>query len=152
MALWQDAPVDVDPESLRRSEIFSALSNDQLSRVIQVAEVTEHPSGEVLTEEGGIAYRFHLLLEGSALVSRGAETVAHVGPGDFVGEIGLLGGGRSTATVRCDAPTRCLTLRREEFWAVLEAEPAIALRILEVVSRRLERELRADPRANLPRA
>jgi CRP/FNR family transcriptional regulator, cyclic AMP receptor protein len=143
--------VDVDPESLRRSEIFSALASDQLSRVIQVAEDTEHAPGEALTEEGGIAYRFHLLLEGSALVSRGEETVARVGPGDFVGEIGLLGGGRSTATVRCDSPTRCLTLRREEFWAMLEAEPGIALRILEVVSRRLERESRSDPRVNLPR-
>lgn len=140
----------VDPEVLRKSEVFSALSTEQLARLMDTAKVTEHGPGEALTEEGAIGYRFHLLLDGSAVVQRGENTVATIGAGDFVGEIALLGGGRSTATVRCHEPTRCLTLRREEFWAVLEAEPAIALRILEVVARRLERELRPDSRANFP--
>jgi CRP/FNR family cyclic AMP-dependent transcriptional regulator len=142
--------VPIDPETLRKSEVFSALSTEQLSKLVEAAEVTEHSPGETLTEEGGIGYKFHLLLKGSALVEREGETVATVGTGDFVGEIALLGGGRSTATVRCQEPTRCLTIRREKFWGVLEAEPAIALRILEVVARRLERELRPDSRANLP--
>lgn len=149
-AVWQDARVTLDPEVLRTSEVFSALSAQQLARLMDAAEVTEHGPGEALTEEGAIGYRFYLLLEGSAVVERGGDTVATIGAGDFVGEIALLGGGRSTATVRCQEPTRCLTLRREEFWAVLEAEPAIALRILEVVARRLERELRPDSRANFP--
>lgn len=148
--MWQDARVTLDPEVLRKSEVFSALSAQQLARLMDAAEVTEHGSGEALTEEGAIGYRFYLLLGGSAVVEREGDTVATIGAGDFVGEIALLGGGRSTATVRCQEPTRCLTLRREEFWAVLEAEPAIALRILEVVARRLERELRPDTRANFP--
>lgn len=140
----------VDPEALRNSELFSVLSKEHLAKLSDAAQVTEHGPGEALTEEGAIGYRFYLLLEGSAEVERGGERVATIGVGDFVGEIGLLGGGRSTATVRCERPTRCLTLLREDFWAVLEAEPAIALRILEVVTRRLEQELRPDPRANLP--
>ena len=148
--MWQDARVSVDPETLRKSEVFSALSPEQLAKLVDAAEMTERAAGETLTEEGAIGYRFFLLLDGSAVVERGGEAVAKLGAGDFVGEIALLGGGRSTATVRCQEPTRCLTIRREEFWAVLEAEPAIALRILEVVARRLERELRPDPKANLP--
>lgn len=150
MELWQDARVPVDAEALRNSEVFSALSDGELSKLVGSAQETVHPPGEALTEEGAIGYRFYLLLEGSARVERGGQTVATIGPGDFVGEIALLGGGRSTATVRCQESTRCLTIRREQFWAVLEAEPAIALRILEVVARRLERELRPDSRANLP--
>jgi CRP-like cAMP-binding protein len=51
--------------------------------------------------------------------------------------------------VRATQPIRCLTLRREVFWEILEAEPAIALRILEVVSRRLVQEFRADAHTNL---
>jgi CRP/FNR family transcriptional regulator, cyclic AMP receptor protein len=148
--VWEDSRVPIDPEALRTSEVFSALSTEQLSRLAEVAQVTQHGTGETLTEEGAIGYRFHLLLEGSAIVERGDETVATIGAGEFVGEIALLGGGRSTATVRCQEATSCLTIRREEFWAVLQAEPAIALRILEVVARRLERELRPDSRANLP--
>lgn len=148
--LWEDARVSIDPETLRKSEVFSALSTEQLEKLVEAAEITDRASGETLTEEGAIGYRFYLLLGGSAVVERAGEPVARIGIGDFVGEIALLGGGRSTATVRCQEPTRCLTIRREEFWAVLEAEPAIALRILEVVARRLERELRPDSQANLP--
>jgi CRP/FNR family transcriptional regulator, cyclic AMP receptor protein len=150
LGVWEDAQVPIDPEALRRSELFSALSTEQLTKLADGARVTQHPSGETLTEEGAIGYRFHLLLGGSATVERGGEAVAAIKTGDFVGEIALLGGGRSTATVRCEEPTTCLTIRREEFWSVLEAEPAIALRILEVVARRLERELRPDLGANLP--
>ncbi|HZA60130.1 MAG TPA: cyclic nucleotide-binding domain-containing protein [Actinomycetota bacterium] len=141
---------DVAPEILRRSGVFSALSVDQLHALTDAASVTEHPAGESLTEEGALGYRFHLILEGKVVVERRGEEVATNGPGDFIGEIGLLGGGPSTATVRCVEPTRCLTLRREEFWEALEREPAIALRILEVVCRRLEQALRPTPQANLP--
>jgi CRP/FNR family transcriptional regulator, cyclic AMP receptor protein len=146
--VWEDAPV-ADAETLRRSELFAALTADQVRPFAEAARETEHGAGETLTEEGSYGHRFHLLLEGSAVVERGGREVATIGPGDFVGEIGLLGGGPSTATVRCTSPARALTLRREEFWAVLEAEPRIALRILEVVCRRLERDLRPGPTANL---
>ena len=145
---WQDAAV-TDPESLRRAELFAALTVDQVRPFAEAARETTHEAGETLTEEGSHGHRFHLLLEGAATVERGGDEVATIGPGDFVGEIGLLGGGPSTATVRCTSPVQALTLRREEFWAVLEAEPRIALRILEVVCRRLERELRPGPTANL---
>lgn len=141
---------EVDPEALRAAGVFSALSGEQLARLVEAARVTEHSPGEALTEEGVMGYRFFLLLDGAGVVERDGAEVATIGPGDFIGEIGLLGGGPSTATVRCTAATRCLTLRREAFWDALEAEPAIALRILEVVCRRLERELRGSPYANLP--
>jgi CRP/FNR family cyclic AMP-dependent transcriptional regulator len=148
--MWQYAVVAaVDLDMLRRAELFSALTPEQIRLFAEAARETTHPAGETLTEEGSHGHRFHLLLEGSAAVDRGGEEVATIGPGDFVGEIGLLGGGPSTATVRCTSPVRALTLRREQFWEVLEEEPHIALRILEVVCRRLERELRPGPRANL---
>jgi CRP/FNR family transcriptional regulator, cyclic AMP receptor protein len=140
---------DVDLEWLRKVTVFSVLAPEQLGKLAAAAEITEHDEGDQLTEEGVLGHRFHLILEGGAVVERSGTEVAAIGPGEFVGEIGLLGGGPSTASVRCTGPTRCLTLRREAFWIVLEEEPSIALRILEVVCRRLEQELRPGPRANL---
>jgi CRP-like cAMP-binding protein len=136
-------------ERLTRAELFSALTENQVRRFVDAASITDHAPGEELTEQGALGHRFHLILEGAADVERDGERVAAVGQGQFVGELGLLGGGPSTATVRCTEPSRCLTLRREEFWAVLEDEPAIALRILEVLCRRLVRELRTGATANL---
>ncbi|MDP9341932.1 MAG: cyclic nucleotide-binding domain-containing protein [Actinomycetota bacterium] len=86
--------------------------------------------------------------EAAGAVDRSA--VGQVGSGEFVGEVGLLGGGAATATVRATSPTRCLEIRRERFWELLEQEPAIALRILEVVCRRLVRSAGVGPTANLP--
>jgi CRP/FNR family cyclic AMP-dependent transcriptional regulator len=143
---------DTDLDRLRRVTVFSVLGEEQLQRIVDVAQGTEHAAGELLTEQGVMGHRFHLLIEGAAAVERDEQNVARLGPGDFVGEIGLLGGGTSTATVRCTEPTRCLSLRREAFWQLLEEEPAIALRILEVVSRRLVHEFRPDHQDNLPGA
>jgi CRP/FNR family transcriptional regulator, cyclic AMP receptor protein len=141
--------VSADIAQLKRATVFSVLSNEQLERMADAATETEHPVGEALTEQGVIGHRFHLILDGTAEVERDGEHIADLGRGDFVGELGLLGGGPSTATVRATRPIRCLTLQREAFWEVLEQEPAIALRILEVVSRRMVQQARADHGTNL---
>jgi CRP-like cAMP-binding protein len=141
---------DIDPEVLRRVTVFSTCTPEQLITLLGAASTAEHSPGESLTEEGVMGHRFHLILDGEARAERGGHQVDTVGRGAFVGEIGLLGGGAATATVRCTTPTRCLELRRERFWEVLEAEPAIALRILEVVCRRLVRGTGTGPTANLP--
>ena len=141
--------VSADIAQLKRATVFSVLSNEQLERMADAATETEHPVGEALTEQGVIGHRFHLILDGTAEVDRDGEHIADLGRGDFVGELGLLGGGPSTATVRATRPIRCLTLQREAFWEVLEKEPAIALRILEVVSRRMVQQARADHGTNL---
>jgi len=133
---------DVDPGSLRRVTVFSTCTPEQLARLVSVADLTEHGEGEALTEEGVLGHRFHLLMSGAASVEREGRPVGSVATGGFVGEIGLLGGGPSTATVRCAAPTTCLTIERSRLWGLLEEEPAIALRILEVVCRRLQDEYR----------
>jgi CRP/FNR family cyclic AMP-dependent transcriptional regulator len=142
----------IDPAALKDVTIFSTLTPDQLVRVFRSGEVVEHATGDRLTEEGAHGHRFHLILEGSAEVERGGQAVSELGRGDFVGEIGLLGGGPSTATVLCTSPTSCLTIWRERFWELLEAEPAIALRILEILCRRLERDQASSPSGNLARA
>jgi CRP-like cAMP-binding protein len=138
-----------DPRLLKRTTLFSALTEEQSSRLFESGDITQHAVGETLADEGSHGHRFHLILEGKTEVERGGRLIDTVGQGEFIGEISLLGGGTSTATVRCTEPTTCLTIWREPFWELLEAEPAIALRILEVVCRRLERELRGSPTANL---
>ncbi|HEY7282688.1 MAG TPA: cyclic nucleotide-binding domain-containing protein [Actinomycetota bacterium] len=143
---------EIDPDALRRVTVFSTCTPEQLRLLAEAATVTEHATGELLAEQGVIGHRFHLLLEGAAEAERDGEVVGTVRAGEFVGEIGLLGGGPATATVRCTEPTRCLTLWREPFWEVLETEPAIALRILEIVCRRIvgEGQAAATQTQNLP--
>jgi CRP/FNR family transcriptional regulator, cyclic AMP receptor protein len=139
----------LEAAALKGVTIFSTLQHEQLSRVVESGEVVEHPAGATLTEEGAIGHRFYLILAGTVQVERGGRTVDTLGRGEFVGEIGLLGGGPSTATVRCTSPTSTLTIWRERFWELLESQPTIALRILEVLCRRLEHDRAASPSGNL---
>lgn len=151
--MWQDSPVaEVDLQALRGVTIFSGLNSEELARVTRAGVLTEHDAGDDLTEQGAYSHRFYLILDGKVSVERDGDSVATLGPGEFLGEISLLGGGKATATVRCEEPTRCLELRREEFWSVLEEEPAMALRILEVVCRRLAEEYGRGPRDNVGEA
>ncbi len=138
----------IDPDVLKKVTVFSTVSPEGRAKLVEAAEETEHPEGAELTQEGVVGHRFHLLLEGNGVVLRNGAPIASVHAGDFVGEIALLGGGRYTATVRCTATTRCLSIEREAFWSLLEQEPTIALRILEVVCRRTEQLMGATPTAN----
>ena len=141
----------VDPGQLKGVTLFSTCTDEQLERVAEVATIERFESGAALTREGSIGRRFYLLLDGEVSVERGGRVVATLRRGDFVGEIGLLGGGRATATVVCTEPTTCLILEREPFWRVLESQPTIALRILELVCRRMEEQWQTAPVGNLGR-
>jgi CRP/FNR family transcriptional regulator, cyclic AMP receptor protein len=140
---------DVDPALLRGVTLFSTCTDEQRARVARIATITRHDPGDLLTHEGSVGRRFHLVLEGAVSVERGGQEVATLRRGDFIGEIGLLGGGRATATVVSTQPTTCITLERETFWEMLESEPAITLRLLELVCRRMEEQWRAEPTGNL---
>jgi CRP-like cAMP-binding protein len=65
--------------------------------------------------------------------------VAHLGPGDFFGEIALIEERPRTATVRTDGITRLLVINHREFHALMDEFPAIRGAILEALAERLRR-------------
>src|SRR6266545_4708762 len=61
--------------------------------------------GETLVEQGAAGDEVFLLFDGVLAVEQDAEKIAEVGPGAVLGEMGVLEGGRRTATLR--AVTSC---------------------------------------------
>jgi voltage-gated potassium channel len=59
------------------------------------------------------------------VTSAGAE-IATLLPGDFFGEMAILGDGRRSATVTTTSPSRLLTLFGTEFRQLQQAHPQIA--------------------------
>jgi putative ABC transport system ATP-binding protein len=77
------------------------------------------------------------------------ETViSRLKPGEFFGEIELMGGGKSIANVRAasDGPVEVLTIKREDFKRVIEQSPITAEAIRKIVQQRLEVHRTADSR------
>jgi CRP-like cAMP-binding protein len=80
----------------------------------------------------------HLVTADSAV--KQAEERLHgnrLGPGDFFGEMALLGTGRRAATVTTTSPARVLVLFGSDFRRLRESHPGIAAQIEAVMERRL---------------
>jgi CRP-like cAMP-binding protein len=93
----------------------------ELARVLRRRAVSE---GEVLWNQGELARELVFIVDGGVSASlhvpgdRVVE-IARAGPGDMVGEIGLLDGGEHTMTVRATEPATTLVLGRHDFAALL---------------------------------
>jgi CRP-like cAMP-binding protein len=84
----------------------------------------------------------YVVLSGRVEVVRGLDgerpqRITVLGPGEFFGEMALLGEWKRTASVRAIDETECLGLDRWVFLAHLQREPEIAIRMLHVLAGRL---------------
>ena len=116
--------------------LFAGLSDEERSILAEWFEVSNSNTGTVLVSEGAAGYSFYVLLEGAAEVKVGDETVATYGPGDFFGEMAILGGGRRNATVTVTAPARLLSMFGTEFRMLQEVQPKVAAQLEETMRQR----------------
>ena len=113
----------LDPSRLRQIPLFEKFSEDELRQIAPFAEEKSVEQGDVLVREGDYSYQFVAIEEGTAKVTRGGETLAELGPGDFFGEIGLLEKSLRTATVEASSPMRLITLTGWDLARVEKAMP-----------------------------
>ena len=74
----------------------------------------------------------------STIAANGKECVlAFMGPGDAIGEMSLLDGGPRTASALAMEPSRVLELTRQNFIRVVKNNPHTALKIIEILCKRL---------------
>ncbi len=62
---------------------------------------------------------------------------AHIGPGDFFGEMSLIDGDPRSATVKAATPMRLLVLGYREFWQLLDESLPMVRKTMRALSRRL---------------
>lgn len=125
-------------EDIAGVPLFKPLDDDQLSELATWFHAQNEGEGVRLVGEGAHGYTFFILMEGTAAVTSEGESLATLGPGDFFGEIAILGGGRRTATVTSTSPVRLLVLFGTEFRRLEAAHPDIASRLTEAMQARLE--------------
>jgi CRP-like cAMP-binding protein len=109
--------------------LFDMLEPDERGAIAPWFELEDVGSGVKLTGEGASGYSFYVLRDGAATVSIDGSEVRTLGPGDFFGELALLGNGRRTATVTTAAPSRVLVLFGTEFRQLQQMYPELASRI-----------------------
>ncbi len=134
-----------EQQALAQVPLFSPLSARYLRRVADGMEEVRYMGGASIVKEGDEGDAFYVIMQGQARVENAkGRVVNRLLPGDFFGEISLLDGGSRTATVVAETPMTLLTLRRHPFLKLLQAEPAVAVKLLEYAAsmlRRLERPI-----------
>src|SRR5829696_6669226 len=126
----------MDESSLRSVSLFEALTNDERHTVAQHADEIEVPEGTELVRQGEFAYEFFVLEEGTAEVVRDGERVAELGPGDFLGEIGIVGQVVRNATVVTTSPARLIVMSEQSLRFIRASNPTVADRITAAVEER----------------
>jgi voltage-gated potassium channel len=118
--------------------LFDDLEPEELEAIAPWFEVADSSAGVNLTGEGACGYSFYILSDGTASVTIDGVEVNTLEPGDFFGELALLGDGVRTATVTTTSQARLLVLFGTEFRQLQQEQPALASRIEAGVRARLQ--------------
>jgi len=122
---------------LSRVPVFANCTPDEISAICAVAQESGFQPGQIIVTQGTPGQAFYLILEGQVEIIRDGQPLGTFGPGDFFGEMSLLDQAPRSATIKALEATNCLMLSSWDFKAVLESHPSIAIKLLEVLSRRL---------------
>jgi CRP/FNR family cyclic AMP-dependent transcriptional regulator len=128
----------MDEARLASIDLFSSLSKRERSEIASRADELDISDGTHLVREGEFAYEFFVIEEGEAEVLRGGEHVASLGPGDFLGEMGIVTRAPRNASVVARSPMRVLVMSEQDFRGIAQMFPSVADQIREAVRERLE--------------
>ena len=124
-------------EFLRRVPIFANCTPEEVAAISEVAQESGFQPGQIIVTQGTPGQAFYLILSGRVEIIRDGQSLGAFGPGDFFGEMSLLDSAPRSATIKALEATTCLMLSSWDFKALLERYPSIAVKLLEVLSRRL---------------
>jgi len=131
---------------LTKIPIFSELSKREIKSISRLMTEVAIKEGTKLTKQGEPGREFMIISEGTAVVDIDGSTVAHLGPGDFLGELAVLSGTPRSATVTATSPMVLEVLNRREFMALLDENAGLSRKILVAAVKRLQENER--PKTN----
>jgi CRP/FNR family transcriptional regulator, cyclic AMP receptor protein len=122
--------------------IFQGIPSEGLERLQREARQRVFPRGSELMRQGDPSNSLYFILSGQVEVrfdhSALTEMVVFtLGPGEVVGEIGVLDGGARTATVVATQTAQTLELTAEQLTDMILRYPSATTALLQTISRRL---------------
>jgi cAMP-dependent protein kinase regulator len=133
----------MDPNRLTAIPIFSELSPEEAHRLAAFATETSAAEGQILVKQGDYSVELIAIEEGTADVIRDGEKIASLGPGDLIGEMGLLERRPRNADVIATSPMRLIKLTH---WEIRRMSEETVERIKAIVHERRQKGV-ADPAA-----
>jgi CRP-like cAMP-binding protein len=126
----------MDEARLQAIPLFAGLSKKERKGVAQQADEVDVEAGRKLVREGEFAYEFFAIEEGTAEVRRGDQLLGELGPGDFFGEMGLIGNAPRNASVIASSPMTAIVMTGSAFRHIDREMPDVAKQIRKAIEER----------------
>jgi CRP-like cAMP-binding protein len=126
----------MDVNHLSGIALFERLSKAQLVEVARQADEIDVEAGKRLVSEGRFGYEFFIIENGTAEVVRGENHIADLGPGDFFGEMALLGDTVRNADVVTSSDMTAMVMTDSAFRSLARKMPDVAEEIRDACRRR----------------
>ena len=117
---------ELDLVALRRAVrkyVAASLSEEQLTQLLEGAQIRHYKAGEALFVEGDASDGLYLIRKGSVMVSRtigGRDVVlSYVSAGNYVGEMALMMDAPRSATVKAAVPAEAIVLLAKQVTELL---------------------------------
>jgi len=128
----------MDAREVKLAPLFAGLDKRALEKVALLSETLDVKAGKEITQEGRLAWEFFVIEDGTAEVAQEGAVIRTLGPGDFFGEVGLLGGGeRRTATVTATSPMQLIVLTAGRLATIEREMPGVSEQIRAALAERM---------------
>jgi CRP-like cAMP-binding protein len=126
----------MDASRLVSVPLFADLSRKDRKAVARHADEIQLTEGSKIVEQGRLAYELFVIQNGTADVVMNGEVIAQMGPGDVVGEIGVLQTHLRTATVVATSPVDAIVMYGPELTALTQSLPGVLAELERLIAER----------------
>ncbi len=137
----QQREVALRMKTLRRVELFSQMTDDELRSLAERLKFAPFAKGNIIARQGSVAHWLYIVISGEAEVyfeTPGGErrTVSELQQGSFFGEMGMMTGAPRSASVIAKSDVDCYRLDKDMFEEILRARPVIAEEMSHILAAR----------------
>ena len=130
-------------ESLRTVPIFSGCSSADLAVIASSLEEVAAPAGTAIFREGDPGDDMYIVASGQVRIVSDVErekvVFAHLGPGEFFGEMALMTGAPRSAAAIATTDVRLWRLGKERFDLIVREHPQVSTEITRILGERVRR-------------
>ena len=139
--------MEITPSILRTADLFAGLSDEQLTALAAVGQVSVFHRGDTILKEGEQSTAVYIVLKGQVEVvselTENTTSLIILGAGQSFGEMSLLDAGPRSATIRClSSEASLLTFSRDDLLDFWLEESRVGYRMLFNIARDLAFKLR----------
>ncbi len=126
---------------LQRSKLTNGLTEEDVEKLISIAEMCEFSEGETIISETSRARDLFLIDHGSVSITMSnpidddkSEMMDKFHPGKILGEISFIDGSPRSATVIADDPTKLYIFNYEKLSSEMEKDKEFGYRLLRSIA------------------